>query len=195
MSQIAPPGSQTQHPAQTELGKVGRPEPLVIAGVWRLGRELGRGASAVVFEALDTRTGARAAAKRLALGSIADVGERERELSLLRGLRHPNVVACLGAAQAGGYFYIIMELVEGSLLSLVREFGPLTEALTAGYVAQVARGLAYLEQAGVVHRDLKAANVLLTSEGVCKVTDFGISTRSAGSGSSGGGGGAPRLGG
>ena len=152
--------------------------PGEIAGVYRVGRELGRGAAGVVYEALDVRSGARVALKRLSPG--AGDAERWREVDILRRLRHANVVQLLGCVRADDALYIVMELADcGSLASAIKRFGPLHEPLAAVYCAQMLRGLAFLAQQGVVHRDLKGANVLVTSEGVVKLSDFGIATSEA----------------
>jgi len=146
-----------------------------IAGVYRVGRELGRGAAGVVYEALDVRTGARVALKRLAAGAGNDV--RWREVDILRRLRHANVVQLLGCVRADDALYIVMELADcGSLAAAIKRFGPLQEPLAAVYTAQILRGLAFLAQQGVVHRDLKGANVLVNSNGLVKLSDFGIAT-------------------
>jgi serine/threonine protein kinase len=123
-----------------------------------LGREIGRGAFGVVFEALDRRTGSRVAVKRLPLYNVAaeDLPQIQAEIDLLKRLDHPNIVRLIDSARSRDYLYIVLELVEaGSLLQAIQRFGPLPEQLAAVYVAQVLRGLAFLSVQGVVHRDLK----------------------------------------
>lgn len=153
-----------------------------------LGKEIGRGAFGVVFEALDRRTGSRVAVKRLPLYSVPpeDLPQILSEIDLLKRLEHPNIVRLIDSARTRDYLYICLELVEaGSLLQAIQRFGPLPEQLAAVYVAQVLRGLSFLAVQGVVHRDLKAANLLTTKDGIVKLSDFGVSveTTTHGSGS------------
>lgn len=123
-----------------------------------LGKEIGRGAFGVVFEALDRRTGSRVAVKRLPLYSVSpeDLPAILSEIDLLKRLEHPNIVKLIDSARTRDYLYICLELVEaGSLLQAIQRFGPFEERLAAVYVAQVLRGLSFLAVQGVVHRDLK----------------------------------------
>ena len=102
------------------------------------------------------------------------------EVELLKSLNHKNVVQYLGSFQTRHYLYIVMELVEaGSLASIIKKsyFGPFPEGLVAVYIDQVLRGLAYLHAQGVVHRDVKGANILTTREGHVKLADFGVAAR------------------
>lgn len=74
--------------------------------------------------------------------------------------------------------YIVMEFIEnGSLSSLVKKYGVLPEHMVSMYMEQVLEGLAYLHRQGVIHRDIKGANLLVCTDGTIKLTDFGVSTR------------------
>ena len=74
--------------------------------------------------------------------------------------------------------HIILEYIEnGSLAQLLKKFGVFPEALIIIYIRQVLKGLAYLHSQGVVHRDIKGANILITKDGVVKVADFGVATQ------------------
>ena len=102
------------------------------------------------------------------------------EVELLSRLEHPNIVKYEGATKVGDSLYILLEYAEnGSLARVVHpsRFGAFPESLCAVYVAQVLRGLAYLHSQGVVHRDIKGANILTTKEGVVKLADFGVATK------------------
>jgi hypothetical protein len=145
---------------------------------YRLGREIGRGGFGVVFEALDVVTGERVAVKRvLVRGSASRAAALEREVSLLSSLHHPHVVSYRGAVRTRSALFIITEWMEGGSLSAVlSHYGPLPEALAASFVAQVLRGLVFLHAQGVIHGDIKAANVLVAKDGTAKLADFGVAT-------------------
>eukprot|EP00217_Crustomastix_stigmatica_P008349 CAMPEP_0183794576 /NCGR_PEP_ID=MMETSP0803_2-20130417/3921_1 /TAXON_ID=195967 /ORGANISM="Crustomastix stigmata, Strain CCMP3273" /LENGTH=377 /DNA_ID=CAMNT_0026038981 /DNA_START=124 /DNA_END=1253 /DNA_ORIENTATION=- len=156
----------------------------VLAGKWLLGEELGKGAHGQVYKGIDQRSGAVVAIKEI---SIAGIGAVELEgirgeIELLQRLDHENVVKYLGSVQTERFLYIILEYVEnGSLSSVTRpsRFGCFPEPLCALYVAQTLEGLAYLHEQGVVHRDIKGANILTTKDGLVKLADFGVATQRA----------------
>lgn len=125
------------------------------------------------------------------------------EVSLLRNLSHPNIVKYIAyirtgqtAAGAPGRLCILLEYCEaGSLGAMCKKYGGIPEELAAVYVAQVLEGLAYLHAQGIIHRDIKGDNILMTRAGTVKVADFGVATRSkvlgTGGTTGGGGGNAP----
>ena len=99
----------------------------------------------------------------------------QSEIRLLKGLSHPNVVQYIESSSDGGSLNIVMEYIEGgSLLRILNKFGKLPESLVGIYMYQVLQGLAYLHNQGVIHRDIKAANLLTTKDGTIKIADFGI---------------------
>jgi serine/threonine protein kinase len=103
-----------------------------------------------------------------------------REARILEDLEHPHVIRQLGTQLSGDgrTLFILMELAAGgSLRSVVKEFGPLSEGVCARMMRQALQGLAYLHEQGVVHRDIKPANLLLMSDGVVKLGDFGAARR------------------
>jgi eukaryotic-like serine/threonine-protein kinase len=105
----------------------------------------------------------------------------EQEMKILRALRHPNIVHCFGGACEGDQQFYAMELVEGGALSdLLRKQGRLSVDRTIEYARQMCAALAYAHERGVVHRDVKPANFLLTPDGQLKLSDFGLATISAG---------------
>lgn len=100
------------------------------------------------------------------------------EIDLLKRLHHPNIVAYGGFLRSGDSFNIIMEYCEnGSLLTIMKRYGKFSDQLAGVYIAQVLEGLKYLHDQGVIHRDIKAANILTTKSGVVKLADFGVASK------------------
>jgi hypothetical protein len=105
----------------------------------------------------------------------AAVARFEREAKAAAKLSHQNIVTAFDSDQAGGVYFLVMELVEGSdLSSLVKKTGPCAAAKAVGYVLQAAKGLEYAHRKGVIHRDIKPANLLLDGEGTIKILDMGL---------------------
>ncbi|KPI87032.1 protein kinase-like protein [Leptomonas seymouri] len=98
------------------------------------------------------------------------------EVNMLRELSHPNIIRYFGAHTIHDTMLVFMEFaVGGSLTSIVRKFTHLTEAVMQLYTYQILRGLLYLHEKGVVHRDIKGENILIDGYGVAKLADFGCS--------------------
>lgn len=105
----------------------------------------------------------------------------EREMKILRSLRHPNIVHCFGGACEGDQQFYAMELVEGGTLSeLLKRQGRFSVDRMIEYARQMCAGLTYAHERGVVHRDVKPGNFLLTPDGQLKLSDFGLATIAAG---------------
>ena len=95
------------------------------------------------------------------------------EIDLLKNLHHPNIVKYKGFVKTADSLYILLEYCEnGSLHSICKNFGKFPENLVSLYVAQVLEGLLYLHEQGVIHRDIKGANILTTKEGSVKLADL-----------------------
>jgi serine/threonine protein kinase len=90
----------------------------------------------------------------------------QSEIELMQKLNHPNIVKYIDTIRTKSYLYIVLEYMEsGSLATVVKKFGFLTESLSAMYVNQILKGLRYLHEQGVLHRDIKGANILTTKDG------------------------------
>jgi serine/threonine protein kinase len=151
---------------------------LSVAGRYEVQRPLGHGAMAVVDLAHDVRLGRHVALKRLAENLARDEELRSRflrEARLAARIAHPNVVRIYDVGEDGDRPFIAMEYVEGETLAelLVRK-GPLSPDDVVQLGVQACRGLAAAHEAGLVHRDVKPQNLLLRSDGVLKLGDFGV---------------------
>ena len=152
----------------------------VIAGRYELSRRLGIGGMSTVQLALDRRLERHVAVKLLAEHLADDpsfVSRFRREALAAARLVHPNVVQVFdfGFDEAAHQHFIVMEHVPGrSCAELLREHGHLDVDEAVEIVAQACRGLDYAHRNGVVHRDVKPGNLLVTPEGVVKLADFGI---------------------
>eukprot|EP00249_Psilotum_nudum_P025064 c29365_g2_i3 orf=721-5196(+) len=147
-----------------------------------LGDEIGKGAYGRVYKGLDLENGDFVAIKQVSLDNIPpeDLASIMQEIDLLKNLNHKNIVKYLGSIKTKSHLYIILEYVEnGSLANIIKpnKFGAFPESLVAVYIAQVLEGLVYLHEQGVIHRDIKGANILTTKEGLVKLADFGVATK------------------
>ncbi len=149
-----------------------------IAGRYTLDREVGRGGMGAVWLGIDKVLGRQVALKRLGLApgvGTPDLERAEREARLAARLNHPHVVAIFDLVQEDRDHWLVMEYVEGmTLAELVRRDGSLTPDEAAPLLRQAAEALAAAHEAGIVHRDVKPSNILVSSEGQVKLSDFGI---------------------
>jgi serine/threonine protein kinase len=145
---------------------------------YRVVRLLGAGGMGAVYEAEHLVMQRPVALKviRRALTAKADAVERfRREVRAAARLSHPNIVATTDAEDAGETHFLVMEYVEGTDLGrLVQERGPLPVDRACDYIRQAALGLQYAFERGMVHRDLKPHNLMLTPDGRVKILDFGL---------------------
>ena len=137
--------------------------------------ELARGGAGVVFRARDPR-GQRVALKVLQRGgSAGNVARFRREVAALARLRHPGIVRLRDAGVTDfGQRYLVLDFVEGDTLAARLERGPLPVSYAVELLSEVARALEAAHRQGILHRDVKPANVLLTPEGRPRLTDFGL---------------------
>ncbi len=153
----------------------------------RIGRyeildELGRGAMGVVYRARDPSIGRLIAIKTIRLRELSDPVESERLRERLRReahsagiLSHPGIVVVYDVGQEGDLAYIAMELVAGrSLESLLADRQPPSQQMILNILRQTAAALDYAHKKGIVHRDIKPANILISEDGIVKITDFGV---------------------
>jgi serine/threonine protein kinase len=173
---VARPGRVTARPA----GEAPVPDPF--PDDFRIRGLLGEGTFGKVWLADDLHLGRQVALKTLHVPADADpsaLAALSKEATLLAHLDHRNVVKVYAWRQAGGEHYLVLEYVSGgSLADLLKEEGPLPWQRAARYVAGVAEGLREVHARGIIHRDVKASNVLWDPErDEAKLTDFGVAGR------------------
>jgi serine/threonine-protein kinase len=153
-----------------------------LAGRYSLERELGRGGMGIVYLAREVRLDRRVAIKLLPPVLAAQPAPRERfvgEARTAAQLSHPNIIPIYTVDEVGDFVYFVMAYIEGETLAQrVRQTGPLKSAAAARMLREVAWALAYAHAQGVIHRDVKAENILLeAATGRAVVADFGIARR------------------
>ncbi|KAM0188761.1 hypothetical protein ACHAPI_010472 [Fusarium lateritium] len=146
---------------------------------YRLGECLGKGAFGSVYKAFNWGNGEAVAVKQIKLADLpkSELRMIESEIDLLKNLHHDNIVKYIGFVKSVDALNIILEYCEnGSLHSICKSYGKFPENLVGVYMTQVLHGLHYLHDQGVIHRDIKGANILTTKDGTVKLADFGVST-------------------
>ena len=156
-----------------------------IAG-YRIEALIGRGGMGVVYRAEHMLLGRRDALKVLAGELAEDAGFRERflrESRLAAAIEHPNIIQIYHAGAADGLLYIAMRYIEGTdLRELLKREGPMEPMRAVAMIEQVARALDMAHASGLVHRDVKPANILIAREDRVYLSDFGIAKQAATSG-------------
>ena len=153
-------------------------EPERVLLHYRILNKIGEGGMGQVYKAEDTKLGRHVALKLLSPESNKDITARRRLLSEAQSasvLNHPNIVTIFAIEEADGIDFIVMEFVEGETLTTHLALTgalPLPSLLDVGI--QVADALEAAHDSGIIHRDVKPANILITSKGLVKVTDFGL---------------------
>ncbi|KAG5417651.1 CDC15 [Candida metapsilosis] len=146
---------------------------------FEFGTLIGNGAFASVYKAKNLATGHIVAIKQIRLDADQDVAVLMGEIDLLKILKHRNIVKYHGFVKTPSSLNVILEYCEGGSLRQLykkRKSG-LTEIEIVKYVREILAGLNYLHEQGVVHRDVKAANVLLNDKGEVKLADFGVASK------------------
>ncbi|EHA50924.1 STE/STE11 protein kinase [Pyricularia oryzae 70-15] len=156
---------------------------------WMKGALIGQGSFGCVYLALHAITGELLAVKQVEAPSPGANSQNDarkksmiealkREISLLRDLRHPNIVQYLGCGSSAEYLNIFLEYVPGgSVQTMLNSYGALPEPLVRSFVRQILNGLSYLHEREIIHRDIKGANILVDNKGTIKISDFGISKK------------------
>lgn len=152
----------------------------VLAGRYELIEKIGDGGMAVVYKAKCRLLKRFVAVKILKPEFIQDVKFVEnfkRESHAAASLSHPNIVSIYDVGQEGNIHYIVMELVTGMPLSeMIKAEAPMDYNKAIDITKQIAAGLSAAHKNGIIHRDVKPHNILITEDGIAKITDFGIAT-------------------
>ncbi|KAH9487024.1 MAP kinase kinase kinase mkh1 [Psilocybe cubensis] len=155
---------------------------------WVRGELIGKGTYGRVYLALNATTGEMIAVKQVELPQTPSdkndsrhhtvVQALKMESETLRDLDHPNIVQYLGFEETPANLSIFLEYVPGgSVGSCLHKHGKFDDNVTRSFTAQILSGLEYLHSKGILHRDMKADNILVEMSGICKISDFGISKR------------------
>lgn len=150
----------------------------VLHGKYELGRLLGHGTFAKVYHARNLQTGTSMAMKVVGKEKVIKVGMMEqikREISVMKMVKHPNIVELHEVMASKSKIYFAMELVRGGELFSKISKGRLREDVARVYFQQLISAIDFCHSRGVYHRDLKPENLLLDDDGNLKVTDFGLS--------------------
>jgi beta-lactam-binding protein with PASTA domain/tRNA A-37 threonylcarbamoyl transferase component Bud32 len=155
-------------------------------GRYRVLHRVGSGGMAEVYRALDELLGREVAVKVLSERFSSDpsfIERFRREAQSAANLNHPNIVSLYDYGSDGGTYFIVMEMIEGrSLADIIATEGPLMPERAAEIASDVASALDRAHRSGLVHRDIKSSNIMITSTGQTKVTDFGIARAMGGTG-------------
>lgn len=154
---------------------------------WVQGARIGAGSFGTVVLGMDPVTGELMAVKQVPIPHGRSkhselqrgmIDALEREMTLLKELNHENIVRYYGLSSQGNFLNIFLEYIPGGLVQLMLQlYGPFEEPLIRNFTRQVLVGLAYLHLVGIIHRDIKGANILIDIKGTAKISDFGISKK------------------
>lgn len=148
-------------------------------GPYRITGPLGQGGMGQVFKAVSLETNAVVAVKVLPIEKTnpQTVENFSREIEAQAKLNHPNLVRVVDSGYDGSVYFMVTEYVPGAnLRKLVRRYGPLSMESAAEILRQTAAGLAHAHLQGIIHRDVKPGNVLVTPEGIAKLSDLGLAS-------------------
>jgi serine/threonine-protein kinase len=176
---VTEPADQTEAMAGAQITSSARPdEPVVLGGRYELTERIASGGMASVWRAHDDVLARTVAVKLLHdhLAADADFRERfRREAIAAAKLTHPHVVSLYDTGNEGDRVYLVMEFVDGATLrEVMGDLGKLEPGQAAAIGERIARALDYAHERGLVHRDVKPANILIGDDGCVKVADFGI---------------------
>ena len=153
-------------------------EQKILAGRYRLTEQIGMGGMAIVYKAVDLRTGHNVAVKVLRPEYNEDrefIGRFQREAEAASKMTHHNIVNLLDVGMDGENRYLVMEYVQGKTLKqVIQERGRLNAPLACQITIRILSALEHAHRNGIVHRDIKPQNILVHADGHIKVADFGI---------------------
>ena len=148
-----------------------------VVGDYRVIGIAGSGGMGAVYK-IEHRITKRIEAMKLLPPALTEEPEQvqrfEREIQVHSRLHHPNIVELYNAIRVENSSALVMEFVEGDSLQHVLESGALPFKTAVNYTSQILSALAYAHEAGVIHRDVGPANIIITAEGTAKLTDFGL---------------------
>jgi serine/threonine protein kinase len=147
----------------------------LFAGRYRLGELIGRGGMSDVYRAEDRASGNPVAVKVVRSGDPELARRLAQEVKVMQRMGHPGLIQLLDTGVADGQAYLVMELIDGATLAASLRGGPLGARLTTKLGTTLADALAHVHQQGIVHRDVKPSNVMLSADGRALLGDFGIS--------------------
>ncbi len=155
----------------------------LVSGRYRIKSLIGSGGMANVYKAYDEESQRIVALKVLKdehRGDMEFVRRFEREAQAVLMLSHENIVRSYDVGEDDGVSYIVLEYVEGkTLMEIIKEEGPLSPKTAVNYACQVLDALSHAHERGIIHRDVKPQNVIITPRGKAKLTDFGIARDAA----------------
>ena len=153
---------------------------------WMKGQLIGKGTFGRVYLGMNTTTGDLLAVKQVEVNPRGQERDKmkemvkalDQEIDTMQNLEHENIVQYLGCERKEFSISIFLEYISGgSVGSCLRKHGKFEEPVVSSLTRQTLNGLAYLHREGILHRDLKADNILLDTDGTCKISDFGISKK------------------
>ena len=151
---------------------------MIIAGRYEVEKKIGTGGMSDVYKAKDHTLGRCVAIKVLKPEFCEDmnfVTKFRTEAQSAAGLEHPNIVNIYDVGSQDGFYYIIMEYVQGiTLKTYIEKKGRLNYKETLSIAIQVGRGIQAAHAKNIIHRDIKPQNIIISNDGKVKVTDFGI---------------------
>lgn len=160
------------------------PEGMLFAGKYRIVKLIGRGGMANVYLGSDINTGLKVAIKIMRPEFATDeefIRRFDTEAKAVSSLSHANIVKVFGVGHEGNFRYIVQEYVDGiTVKELINQNGHLDWKVAVPIVIQVGLALEYAHKNGIVHRDIKPQNILISRDRIAKITDFGIARASTG---------------
>ncbi|XP_035235474.1 mitogen-activated protein kinase kinase kinase 1-like [Anguilla anguilla] len=179
---------------ETLPGPTKAKQPYREGGEWLKGQQIGLGAFSSCYQAQDVGTGTLMAVKQVTYVRNTSSEQEEvvealrEEIRMMSHLNHPNIIRMLGATcEKNNYNLFVEWMAGGSVSHLLNKYGAFKEAVIINYTDQLLRGLAYLHENQIIHRDIKGANLLIDSTGQrLRVADFGAAARLASKGTGAG---------